>query len=262
MKVTPQNRIELDKMRRAGELAARVIDHVTPYVEPGVSTEKLNQICHEFTEKHGGVSAPLNYKGFPKSICTSINDVVCHGIPSEADILKEGDIVNLDITVILDGFHGDTSRMFGVGKISEENANLIKRTHEAMMKGIETIRSGSYLLDIGKAIQPFAEGHGYGVVKEYCGHGIGKLFHSDPAVLHYDPKDEQYNLRLKRGMTFTVEPMINLGSAGNHLEKDGWTVRTNDGKNSAQFEHTLAVTEDGVEIFTKSPKGWDCWPYC
>jgi len=261
MKVKPKNNIEIKKMRAAGKLAGQVLDYITPFVEPGISTLKLNDLCAEFTEKHGALSAPLNYRGFPKSICTSLNDVVCHGIPSAEDILKDGDILNIDITVILDGYHGDTSRMFISGDTSKENKKLIQHTYDAMMLGISQIESGAMLSKIGKSIQPFCENAGYGVVREYCGHGIGSVFHEEPAVLHYDPQNPEYDLKLRKGMTFTVEPMVNIGTAGNHLLPDEWTVKTNDGKNSAQFEHTLAVTADGCEIFTLSSEGYTCPPY-
>lgn len=261
MKVKPKNNVELKKMRAAGQLAASVLDYITPFVKEGVSTLKLNNLCEEFTQKHGAVSAPLNYRGFPKSICTSINDVVCHGIPSAEDILKDGDIVNIDVTVILDGYHGDTSRMFYVGNVSEEDKKLVENTYKSMMIGIETIKSGSYLNDIGKAIDKFIRPQGYGIVTEYCGHGIGKIFHEEPAVVHYDQKNPLTDMRLRKGMTFTVEPMINHGLSGTELMDDEWTVRTSDRRRSAQFEHTIAVTDEGVEILTASPKGYTYPPY-
>lgn len=261
MKVKPKNNVELKKMRAAGKLGAEVLDYITDFVEVGVSTEKLNQLCHDFILEHNAIPAPLNYRGFPKSICTSINDVICHGIPSEKEILKDGDIINIDITVILDGFHGDTSRMFLVGNVSEQDKKLVQDTYDAMMAGINTIKSGSDLSEIGKTIQKFAEPKGYSVVRDYCGHGIGQVFHDEPMVLHYDPQNSMYNLKLRKGMTFTVEPMINLGAYEGNVMEDDWTVRTIDGKKSAQFEHTIAVTENGVEILTASPKGYTCPPY-
>lgn len=248
-------------MRAAGRLAAEVLDFITPHVNAGISTEKLNQMCHDYTVQHGGISAPLNYKGFPKSICTSINDVICHGIPSEKDILKNGDIVNLDITVILDGYHGDTSRTFWVGEVSEEAKQLTINTYNAMMAGINTVKSGSKLSEIGAAIQPFADKAGYSVVRDYCGHGIGKEFHTDPMVLHYKYDDPRFDARLRKNTTFTIEPMFNLGVYEGKLMDDDWTVKTKDGKLSAQFEHTILVTEDGVEILTASPAGYTHPPY-
>lgn len=260
-KIKPKNNVELDKMRVAGKLAAEVLDYITPFVKPGISTNHLNDLCEEYTQKHGAISAPLNYRGFPKSICTSINDVVCHGIPSEKDILKEGDIVNIDVTVIVDGYHGDTSRMFYVGEVSEEAKKLVETTYKAMMAGIRTIKSGSQLANIGWAIENVISPHGYGIVKDYCGHGIGKEFHTDPMVLHYGVNDKRYDVKLKKGTTFTVEPMINVGTYETELMNDDWTVKTADRKLSAQFEHTIAVTADGVEILTLSPKGYTCPPY-
>ncbi len=262
MKVKPLNKLALKKMHAAGQLAASVLDFITPHVKVGVSTEKLNQLCHEFTLKHGGISAPLNYKGFPKSICTSINDVVCHGIPSETEILKNGDIMNIDVTVILDGYHGDTSRMFWAGDVSDTAKKLTQTTYDCMMAGINTIHSGSKLSDIGKAIEPLAKKENYGVVREYCGHGIGKIFHTEPMVLHYDYKNPGHDLKFRAGHTFTVEPMINMGGQWQtKLLDDNWTVKTQDGDLSAQFEHTLSVTENGVEIHTLSPEGFTCPPY-
>lgn len=260
-KVTPKNRIEIDKMRAAGKLAAETLDFITPYVKPGVSTLELNDRCHEFITKNGAIPAPLNYRGFPKSICTSINAVVCHGIPSASEILKDGDILNIDVTVIVDSYHGDTSRMFLVGNVEPKLKKLVDDTWLAMMEGIKTIKSGSHLSDIGRAIQTFAEARGYSVVRDYCGHGIGKIFHEEPMVLHYDPKDPRYDMRLRKGMTFTVEPMINLGVDTSHVLDDDWTVVTDDGKPSAQFEHTLVVTDDGCELLTASPTGLDRPPY-
>tara|TARA_R110000868_G_scaffold190862_1_gene434847 strand:+ start:149495 stop:150286 length:792 start_codon:yes stop_codon:yes gene_type:complete len=261
MKVKPKNNVELEKMRAAGKLAAEVLDYITPFVKVGVSTLELNDLCAEFTEKAGAISAPLNYRGFPKSICTSLNDVVCHGIPAAEDILKDGDILNIDVTVILEKFHGDTSRMFLVGNVSDENKKLVQDTYDAMMVGINSIKSGTDVSDIGCAIEEFIAPKGYGIVREYCGHGIGKVFHSDPMVVHYATHNKDYSMKLRKGHTFTVEPMINIGVAGNELMDDEWTVRTLDRKNSAQFEHTIAVTDEGVEILTTSPAGHTCPPY-
>mgnify|MGYP001332141003 CR=1 FL=1 len=260
-KVKPLNNVELKKMRAAGKLAAETLDFITPHVQPGVSTLKLNDLCHDFILKHNAVPAPLNYRGFPKSICTSVNDVVCHGIPSANHILKDGDIVNIDVTVIVDGYHGDTSRMFYAGTPSPEAKKLVEITYECMMAGIETIRSGSWLSNVGKAIEALAHEHNFGVVREFCGHGIGSEFHTDPMVLHYANNDRRYDLRLRKGMCFTVEPMINQGTWETEMMDDGWTAKTADRKLSAQFEHTMAVTENGVEIFTKSPAGYTFPPY-
>lgn len=260
-RIKPKNNIEIEKMRVAGKLAAETLDMIAAHVKPGVSTDTLNTLCHNFIVSHGAIPAPLNYRGFPKSICTSKNEVICHGIPSEADILADGDIVNIDVTTIVDGFHGDTSRMFYVGNVSDKRKKLVQDTYEAMMLGIQTIKSGSMLSDIGKAIQTFAESQGYSVVRDYCGHGIGRIFHEQPMVLHYDPKDPRFDMRLRRGMTFTVEPMINLGTYDGITLDDDWTVITADGQDSAQFEHTLVVTDEGCEILTQSPKGLHYPPF-
>lgn len=255
------NRVELEKMRKAGRLAAEVLDMVTEHVKEGVSTLALNDICHDFILKNNAIPAPLNYKGFPKSICTSRNEVVCHGIPNAEEKLEDGDILNIDVTVILDGYHGDTSRMFLVGNVSDEAKKLVQTTYEAMMAGIETVKSGSFISDIGKAIQPVAETQGYSVVREYCGHGIHKVFHDEPQILHYAFNDPRFDKRLKKGVTFTIEPMVNIGGWETELMGDDWTVKTLDRTLSAQFEHTMAVTPEGVEIFTQSPAGMDKPPY-
>ena len=248
-----------DGMRKAGKLAAEVLDMITPHVVPGVTTEELDKLCHDFTLKHGAVPAPLNYKGFPKSICTSINHVVCHGIPGDKKLI-EGDIMNIDVTVILDGWYGDTSRMYLVGdKISVKARNLVDVTYDAMMKGIEVVKPGATLGDVGHAIQEYAEGHRFSVVRDFCGHGIGQTFHTAPSVLHYGrPKTGPV---LEPGMIFTIEPMINTGTWETKVLPDGWTAVTRDRGLSAQFEHSLAVTEDGFEIFTLSPKGYTKPPY-
>ena len=237
-------------MRVAGKLAADVLEMIKPYVQPGVTTGELDNICHQFiVEEQKAIPAPLNYHGFPRSICTSINDVVCHGIPSDTKKLKNGDIVNIDVTVIKDGYHGDTSIMVGVGDIAPHAERLIKVTQECLYKAIAIVKPGTTLGDIGAIIQEHAEKHYYSIVREYCGHGIGAVFHEDPQVLHYGRKGE--GMVLKPGMTFTIEPMINAGKRHTKLNtKDGWTVTTKDGRLSAQWEHTLGVTDTGVEIFT------------
>ena len=246
-------------MRKAGRLAAETLDFITPAVVPGVSTEELDRRCHEHILSHGAVPAPLNYRGFPKSICTSVNHVVCHGIPNDRKVLKDGDVINIDVTVILDGWHGDTSRMFFVGKPSVKARRLIEVTYEAMMRGIEAVRPGATLGDIGHAIQSHAEGHRFSVVRDFCGHGLGRVFHEAPSVLHYGRPGT--GLVLREGMFFTVEPMINAGRADVKILDDGWTAVTRDKSLSAQFEHSIGVTEHGYEIFTHSPTGWTRPPY-
>lgn len=251
---------DFDGMRNAGRLAAEVLDFITPHVEPGISTGQLDTLCHDFIIARGAIPAPLNYKGFPKSICTSINHVVCHGIPDDTKKLQNGDSVNIDITVILDGWHGDTSRMFLVGdKVSVKAKKLTQVTYDCMMLGIEAVRPGATLGDIGHAIQDYAERSRYSVVRDFCGHGIGRVFHDAPSVLHYGKPGA--GMRLEEGMFFTVEPMINVGNYDVKILQDGWTAVTKDRQLSAQFEHTIAVTADGFEIFTESPKGWHCPPY-
>ena len=242
---------QLEKMRTAGKLAAQVLNMITPEVKPGVTTAELNDICHAYiTDELGCIPAPLNYKGFPKSVCTSVNHVICHGIPGDKK-LKNGDIINIDVTVIKDGFHGDTSRMFYVGEPSRRAQRLCEITKEAMLRGIAVVKPGATLGDIGHAIQTFVESHRFSVVREYCGHGIGEVFHEDPQVLHYGRPGT--GLELKAGMTFTIEPMVNAGKRHSKLLPDGWTVVTKDRSLSAQWEHTLAVTETGSEIFTVVP---------
>lgn len=245
-------------MRAAGRLAAEVLDFITPHVVPGVPTEELDKLCHDYIIKNRAVPAPLNYKGFPKSICTSINHVVCHGIPGPKR-LNDGDIVNIDVTVILDGWYGDTSRMYGVGKVPVKAQRLMDVTYESMMAGIRAVRPGATLGDVGFAIQQVAEGERFSVVRDFCGHGIGKTFHAAPSVLHYGQPGT--GPRLAPGMFFTIEPMINAGAWQTKVLADGWTAVTRDKSLSAQFEHTIAVTEDGYEIFTESPKGWHKPPY-
>ncbi len=250
---------DFEKMRKAGELAAMTLDYITEYVVPGVTTERLDDLCHEFITSHGAIPAPLDYKGFPKSICTSINHVVCHGIPSDKK-LKNGDIINIDVTVIVDGWHGDTSRMYHVGDVGIKQKRLVQVTYEAMMIGIEMVKPGVQLGDIGSAIQKHAEKHKYSVVRDYTGHGIGQVFHDEPSVLHYGKPGT--GVVLEEGMFFTIEPMVNAGKYDTILSKfDGWTVTTRDKSLSAQFEHTVGVTKDGVEIFTMSPKKLLCPPY-
>ncbi len=239
---------DIAKMRIAGRLAAEVLEMIEEHVQVGVTTDELNTICHDYiVNVQKAIPAPLNYNGFPKSICTSINHVVCHGIPNDKP-LKDGDIINIDITVIKDGYFGDTSKMFLVGNTPEWANRLCQVTQECLYKGIELVRPGAHLGDIGEVIQKHAESHGYSVVREYCGHGIGTVFHEEPQVLHYGKAGT--GLELKEGMTFTIEPMINLGKKETRLLGDGWTAITKDRKLTAQWEHTLAVTADGYEIFT------------
>lgn len=246
-------------MRKAGQLAASTLDMITPFVQPGVTTEELDKRCHDYITQNGAIPAPLNYKGFPKSICTSINHVICHGIPSEK-ALKEGDILNIDVTVILDGWHGDTSRMFLVGdKIPVKAQRLVDTTYDAMMAGIEAVKPGARLGDIGHAIQRLAEKQRFSVVRDFCGHGLGRVFHSPPSVMHFGKAGT--GTILEPGMFFTIEPMINTGTWQMKVLADDWTAVTRDRGLSAQFEHSLAVTNDGFEIFTHSPKGYTRPPY-
>jgi len=247
-----------EPMRKAGRLAAACLDMIAPHVVPGVTTDALDVLCAEFITAAGGVSAPLNYRGFPKSICTSVNHVVCHGIPGDK-VLKNGDIVNIDVTPLLDGWHGDSSRMYCVGEVSVKARRLIETTYEALMRGIEVIKPGATTGDIGHAIQTFVEGKRYSVVQDFCGHGIGQIFHDAPNILHYGEAGDGFELR--EGMFFTVEPMVNAGKFHVKVLGDGWTAVTKDKSLSAQFEHTIGVTADGVEIFTTSPAGLDCPPY-
>jgi len=248
MMIIIKKKKDIKKMRKAGKLAAELLDYITPFVKEGVSTEHLNDLCAKFTKKHKAKSAPLNYHGFPKSICTSINNVVCHGIPDKDDILKDGDIVNVDVTVILDGYFGDTSRTFTIGKVSPEVELLVERTYEALQIGIDAVKPGKYLYEVGKAIQKYLKPFGYSTVRDYGGHGIGKSFHEEPHVFHHFTLDNK--IELKPGMIFTIEPMVNMGSSSEVItsEQDGWTVTTADDSLSAQFEHTILVTEDGAEI--------------
>jgi methionyl aminopeptidase len=242
-------------MRKAGRLAAEALDMLIEHVKPGVTTETLDELVLEFAIEHGACPAPLNYRGFPKSICTSINHVVCHGIPGPKP-LREGDVINIDVTLIVDGWHGDTSRMYPVGRISRRAERLIYVTYEALKRGIEAVKPGCSTGDIGAAIQTYAESERCSVVRDFCGHGLGQVFHDRPNILHYgDPGTGE---PLKPGMLFTIEPMINLGRPHVKVLPDGWTAVTRDRELSAQFEHTIGVTETGCEVFTYSPKGLDC----
>ncbi len=251
MAVTRKNPAEIEKMRIAGRLAAEVLQMIAPHVRPGITTGELDRLCHDYiVNVQKAVPAPLNYKGFPRSICTSVNHQVCHGIPGEKQ-LKKDDIVNIDITVIKDGWHGDTSKMFFVGEPSIQAKRLVQVTHECMLRGIAQVRPGAHLGDIGHAIQSHAETHGYSVVHEYCGHGIGREFHEDPQVLHYG--EPGTGMMLEPGMIFTVEPMINAGRREVKLLPDNWTVVTRDHSLSAQWEHTVLVTDNGYEILTQLP---------
>ena len=250
MTVTIKTADEQDKMRLAGRLAADVLDMICEHVKPGVTTGELDQICHKYiTEVQDAIPAPLNYRGFPKSVCTSVNHVVCHGIPSDRK-LKSGDAVNIDITVIKNGFHGDTSRMFFVGKPGVQAQRLSQVAFDGMWLGINELGAGKRLGDVGEAIQKHVEKNRCSVVREYCGHGIGRVFHEDPQVLHYGSRGT--GLELKAGMTLTVEPMVNAGKAAVRLLPDGWTVVTKDHSLSAQWEHTVLITENGYEVLTLS----------
>ena len=240
---------EFEKLRNAGKISSQCLDFISDKIKPGVKTQEIDSLCVNFLKKHNAVSAPLFYRGFPKSICTSVNHVVCHGIPSEK-ILKEGDIVNVDITSFVDGFHGDTSRTFCVGKVSVKAKNLVEITKEALERSIKILKPGIYLGDIGFEIQNFVEKNGYSVVRDFCGHGVGRNFHEEPNILHYGKKGT--GPKLEEGMVFTIEPMINAGKYETKLLNDGWTAVTKDKSLSAQFEHTVGITNNGYEIFTLS----------
>jgi methionyl aminopeptidase len=240
---------EIAKMRRAGYLAAQLLDYLAPMVKPGVSTLELNDEAERWTQDKGAKSAPLGYNGFPKSICTSVNEVICHGIPNAKHILKDGDIINIDVTLIVEGYHGDTSRTFFVGTPSANARKLVEVTEECLQRGIAAVQPGSKIGDIGAAIQEYAESHGFSVVRDFVGHGISNIFHTAPQIPHYGTRGK--GKRLRPGMVFTIEPMINEGTWEAVLLEDGWTAITKDGKLSAQFEHTIAVTEEGVEILTR-----------
>jgi methionyl aminopeptidase len=253
-----------EAMRKAGRLAAEALDMLVPWVKPGVSTQKLDDLVLEFALDHKAVPAPLHYRGFPRAICTSINHVVCHGIPSSKP-LREGDILNIDVTLVFEGWHGDTSRMFAVGQINRRAERLIDVTWEALQRGIAAVKPGGTTSDIGSAIQRYAEAERCSVVRDFCGHGLGRLFHDRPNILHYSIDTEGKfvgpGAELKPGMLFTIEPMINLGKETVKVLGDGWTAVTRDRELSAQFEHTVGVTDTGCEIFTRSPGGFDKPPY-
>ncbi len=245
-------------MLAAGQLASKALDLVASDVKPGITTEKLDEIIFEFAMDHNAIPAPLNYRGFPKSICTSLNHVVCHGIPGPRH-LKEGDILNIDVTLILDGWHGDTSRMYPVGEISRRAERLIEVTYESLMRGVAAVKPGARIGDIGHAIQKYAEAERCSVVRDFCGHGLGRVFHDQPNILHYG--EPNTGLTLEAGMLFTIEPMINLGKPHVKILNDGWTAVTRDRSLSAQFEHTVGVTAEGCQVFTTSPAGLHHPPY-
>ena len=249
---------KFEKMRLAGKVASQTLDMITNYVKSGITTDKIDQLCYEFIRDHGGYSAPLYYRGFKKSLCTSLNHVICHGIPSDR-ILEEGDTLNIDVTAIVEGYYGDTSRMFTVGEISVKAKNLIDATFDSMMNAIRILKPEIKLGDIGYEIQSYVESKGYSVVRDFCGHGISNTFHEPPNILHYGKKN--IGQELKPGMTFTIEPMINAGKYESKVLSDGWTAVTKDKSLSAQFEHTLGITENGYEIFTESVKGYKKPPY-
>ena len=257
--VTMHNPADFEGMRRAGRLAAEVLDLMVPEVKPGVTTDYLDKLAYDYVVSHGAVPACLGYRGYRHTLCTSINHVVCHGIPNDKP-LRDGDIVNIDVTVIVDGWHGDTSRMYLVGDVKLKAKRLVDITYESMMRGIAAVKPGNTTGDIGHAIQSYAEGQERcAVVRDFCGHGVGRVFHALPNIVHYGKPG--HGIALKPGMFFTIEPMINLGGYGVKVLNDGWTAVTRDRSLSAQFEHSVGVTENGVEIFTKSPKGWDKPPY-
>tara|TARA_Y100001970_G_scaffold98810_1_gene124265 strand:+ start:43 stop:813 length:771 start_codon:yes stop_codon:yes gene_type:complete len=249
---------KFEKMRIAGKVAAKTLDMITNHIKPGITTEKIDHMCYEFIKDNGGHSAPLFYRGYKKSVCTSLNHVICHGIPSDRT-LEEGDILNIDVTAIVNDYYGDTSRMFTVGEISVKAKNLINSTYESMMNAIKILKPGSKLGDIGYEIQSYIEEKGFSVVRDFCGHGISNTFHEPPNILHYGKKNT--GQELKPGMTFTIEPMINVGKYESKLLNDGWTAVTKDKSLSAQYEHTLGITENGYEIFTESVKGYTKPPY-
>ena len=258
--ITLYNESDFQAMHSAGNLAARTLDFITPHATTGSNTGALDRLCEEYIRAHDAVPAPLNYRGFPKSTCISVNHVVCHGIPNDAKILHEGDIANIDVTVILDGWHGDASRMYWIGdKVSVAAERLTRITYESLMVGIDTVRPGNTTGDIGAAIQQHAEQGQARVVRDFCGHGIGRSFHEAPNILHYGKAGE--GLELRAGMIFTIEPMVNQGKAQVKVLPDGWTAVTRDRKLSAQFEHTVGIVEGGCEVFTLSPRGWHCPPY-
>ncbi len=249
---------KFEKMKIAGSLASKTLDMLTNEIKEGISTNKIDKLGFEFIRDHGGYSAPLHYRGFEKSLCTSLNHVICHGIPGER-ILEEGDIVNVDVTAIVDGYYGDTSRMYSIGKISVKAQNLIDATYESLMKSIKILKPGVKLGDIGNEIQTYVEAKGFSVVRDFCGHGIGDKFHEPPNILHYGKKNT--GAELKPGMTFTIEPMINSGKFEVKVLEDGWTAVSKDKSLSAQFEHTVGIKDNGYEIFTESAKGYLKPPY-
>lgn len=246
--ISIKSKREIELMRATSKLASSTLQYIEQFIKPGVSTEELNTLCHEYITKNGAYPSPLNYNGFPKSICTSLNDVICHGIPSKKDVLKDGDILNIDVTTYLNKFHGDTNKTFFVGDVNPEIKKLVEVTYACMREGINQVKPGGHIGDIGAVIEEMAHDHGYTVVEEYCGHGIGREFHEEPQVVHVGRRG--HGAEMKPGMTFTIEPMINLGKRHCKLLKDNWTVITQDGKPSAQFEHTILVTDDGHEILT------------
>ncbi len=249
---------KFEKMRVAGKLASRTLDMLTDFIRPGISTIKVDQLAYEFIRDHGGYSAPQFYRGYKKSLCTSLNHVVCHGIPSDR-ILEDGDVLNVDVTAVVNEYYGDTSRMFAVGNSTIKANNLIDATYESMMRAIKILKPGIKLGDIGNEIQTFVEEKGYSVVRDFCGHGISNTFHESPNILHYGKKNT--GLEIYSGMTFTIEPMINVGKFDVKILNDGWTAVTKDKSLSAQFEHTVGITENGYEIFTESVKGYNKPPY-
>ena len=250
---------KFEKMRIAGNLASKTLDMLTENIKEGISTAYIDKLGYEFIRDNGGYSAPLYYRGFEKSLCTSLNHVICHGIPTEDRILQDGDAVNVDVTAIINDYHGDTSRMFSIGNTSVKLNNLIDATYESLMRAIKILKPGIKLGDIGYEIQSFVEKKGFSVVKDFCGHGIGKKFHEPPNILHYGTKNT--GMEIKPGMTFTIEPMINAGKYNVKMLNDGWTAVTKDKSLSAQFEHTVGITENGYEIFTESAKGYSKPPY-
>lgn len=255
MLYTPEDFVGL---RIVGRLAAETLDMITPFVKEGITTDELNQIIHDYTIERGAIPAPLNYRGFPKSCCISINHVVCHGIPGNRKLM-DGDILNIDVTSILDGWFGDSSRMYTVGKVSRLAERLIDTTYECLMRAIKEVKPGNTLGDIGYVIQDYAEGQRFSIVQDFCGHGIGRVFHQEPNVLHYGKRGE--GLVLKPGMVFTIEPMLNAGKADVKILDDDWTAVTRDRSLSAQFEHMMGITEDGCEVFTYSPAKLNKPPY-
>ena len=251
-------REKFDKMRIAGNLASKTLDMLTGFIKPGISTDKIDQLAYEFIKDNGGYSAPQFYRGFKKSLCTSLNHVVCHGIPSDR-VLEDGDVINVDVTAVVNEYYGDTSRMFVIGNSSIKAKNLIDATYDSMMRAIRILKPGIKLGDIGYEIQSFVEEKGFSVVRDFCGHGISTTFHEPPNILHYGKKNT--GMELRPGMTFTIEPMINAGKYDVKMLNDGWTAVTKDKSLSAQFEHTLGITENGYEIFTESAKGYSKPPY-